>query len=285
VYLVHDYVHIFKNVCNNWITEPLPELTFQIDGIEFKACWKDICGLYEIDCQTPLRMTKHTHTSVFPKVLQRQSVSLVCKVFDYKTIAAFEAVKDKLSYHPGPFKLITLITNWFKMMNVKDRYVDIRLGNDNRAPWKINCNSFKELEFICNVVSACRWESTGKRCRKLTKFAADAFAVTTKFNIAAATDLLSTHHFRYVLPAIFSQDPLEKFFGQARQQFGGNFYIDIVDVLAAAKVQQLHPLLKLDIVPKDDAQRTCIHCTEILDDEDLELIQDISTEETQFLIA
>jgi len=79
-------------------------------------------------------MTKLTHIFVFPKVLQRQSVPLVCKVFDDKTIAAFETVKDKLIYHPGTVKLVTLITNWFKMMNGKDRYDDIRLRDDKRAP-------------------------------------------------------------------------------------------------------------------------------------------------------
>jgi len=76
---------------------------------------------------------------------------------------------------------------------------------------------------ICNVVSTCQWESTGKRCRKLTKFTADAFVVTTKFNIAVATDLLTNQHFRYFLPAKLSWDPLERFFGQARQLFSGNF--------------------------------------------------------------
>lgn len=89
IYLVYDYVHIFKNIRNNWITEPQQELSFQVDGTEYKACWKDICRLYETDSKTPLRMTKLTHTAVFPKVLQRQSVPLVCKVFDDKTVAAF----------------------------------------------------------------------------------------------------------------------------------------------------------------------------------------------------
>jgi len=137
---------------------------------------------------------------------------------------------------------------------------------------------------MCNVVSTCRWEGTGKRCRKLTKFTADAFVVTTQFNIAAATKLLTDHHFRYVLPAVFSQDPLEKFFGQARQRFGGNFYIDIGDVIAAAKVQRLHQLLKLDIIPKDDAQRTCSNCTATPDEQDLEMLQDITTDDTENLI-
>lgn len=261
MYLVHDYVHIFKNIRNNWITEPQQELSFELDGTEYKACWKDICHLYEIDSKTPLRMTKLTHTAVFPKVLQRQSVPLVCNVFDDKTVAAFEAVKDKLEFQPGTVKFVTLITTWFQLMNVKDRYSYIKLRDDRREPWKLDCDSFKKLESICNVVSTCRWKGSGKRCRKLTKFTADAFVVTTKFNIAAATKLLSDYHFSYVLPAVFSQDPLEKFFGQARQRFGGNFYIDICDVIAAAKVQRLHQLLKLDIIPKYDAQRTCTSCT------------------------
>jgi len=96
VYLVHDNVHIFKNVSNKWITEPLQELTFHIDGIEYKCCY--------------CLVIKH----------------LVCKVFDDQTLAAFEAVKDKSSYHPGTVKLMALRPNWFKMMNVKDRSAQIR---------------------------------------------------------------------------------------------------------------------------------------------------------------
>ena len=284
IYLVYDYVHIFKNIRNNWITEPQQELSFRLDGKDYKACWKDICRLYETDSRTPLRMTKLTHTAVFPKVLQRQSVQLVCKVFDDKAVAAFEAVKETLEFQPGTVKFVTMITSWFQMMNVKDRYSHIKLRDDRREPWKLDCDNFKKLESMCNVVSACRWEGTGKRCRKLTKFTADAFVVATKFNIAAATELLTDHHFSYVLPAVFSQDPLEKFFGQARQRFGGNFYIDIGDVIAAAKVQRLHQLLKLDIIPKDDAQRTCSKCTATPDELDLQMLQDITTDDTVNLI-
>lgn len=284
VYLVHDYVHIFKNIRNNWITEPKQVLSFHSNGMEYKACWSDIVNLHEMDSKTPLRMTKLTHTAVFPKVLQRQSVPLVCKVFDDKTIAAFEAVKDKLDFQVGTVKLVTLITNWFHMMNVKDRYSEIKRRDDRQSAWTIDCNSFKNLESICDAISTCRWDGSGRRCEKLTKFTADAFVVTTKFNIAAATELLRDHHFRYVLPAVFSQDPLEKFFGQARQRFGGNFYIDIGDVVAAAKVQRLHQLLKLDLIPNDDAQLTCSSCSATPDDQDLELLQDISSDDTDNLI-
>lgn len=95
-----------------------------------KQCTKHVgktSVVYEIDSKTPLRMTKLTNTAVFPKVLQRQSVPLVCKVFDDKTVAAFEAVKDKVNFQPGTVKFVSLITNWFQMMNVKDRYNYIKL--------------------------------------------------------------------------------------------------------------------------------------------------------------
>jgi hypothetical protein len=77
---------------------------------------------------------------------------------------------------------------------------------------------------------------------------------------------------------------LHQFVISARQRFGGNFYIDIGDVIAAAKVQRLHQLLKLDIIPKDDAQRTCSHCAAETDEEDLELLQDVATDDTEILI-
>jgi hypothetical protein len=38
IYVVHDYVHIFKNTRNNWITEPKQELSFHLDGTQYKAC-------------------------------------------------------------------------------------------------------------------------------------------------------------------------------------------------------------------------------------------------------
>ena len=139
----------------------------------------DICHLYEIDSKTPLRMMKLTHTSVFPEVLLRQIVPLVCKVFDDKTISAFEATKDKLHFQPETVKLVTLITHWFKTMNVKDRYNDIKLRDGTRAPWSIDCDSLQNLESLCKVVATCRWDGTGNRCRKLAKFTADAFLVTT----------------------------------------------------------------------------------------------------------
>jgi len=48
------------------------------------------------------------------------------------------------------------------MMNVKDRYSYIKLRDDRREPWTFDCDGFKKLESMCNVVSTCHWHATGK---------------------------------------------------------------------------------------------------------------------------
>ena len=49
VYLVFDYVHVFKNIRNNWMTVPDQLLSFEHDGTSYIAAWSDIIALYEED--------------------------------------------------------------------------------------------------------------------------------------------------------------------------------------------------------------------------------------------
>ena len=177
-----------------------------------------------------MRLTKLTYTSVNPKPLQRQSVPLVYQVFNEKTVAAMKALKDKLKIQEGTILFIEIISNWLKMMNIKDKFVHQRLRDNFCAPWSNGCESFSHLENICNIITTCEWEGGRGREKKLTKFTASAFVVTTRNSIAAANHLFQNHGFHYILPAVFSTNPLEKFFGNARQRKGGNFYIDIIDV-------------------------------------------------------
>jgi hypothetical protein len=84
---------------------------------------------------------------------------------------------------------------------------------------------------------------------------------------------------------VFSQDPLEKFFGQARQRCGGNFYIDVADILSAAKVQRLHQLIKHDVVNRAGPKPSmCEYCELTIDARDLELVNDITVNDTQTLL-
>ena len=286
IFLLYDYVHIFKNIRNNWYTEPSKKLTFTVDNKDYLASWNDIETLYNADKVMPVRLTKLTQASVYPKPLQRQSVPLVCKVFNEKTSAALLSLNNQFQFQEGTIIFINLVSQWFKMMNIKDKYACIRLKDDLRAPWVLNCPSFGKLKEMCKVISSCRWSGGRGRVQKMTQFTADAFIVTTTNVISAAEYLLKDLNFQYVLPAVFSQDPEEKFFGQARQRSGGKFYIDITDVVAAGRTQQMHQLIKYDAAPdcSDRKGINCPVCSQEILSEDIDLVHELDIHETQSLM-
>ena len=106
--------HIYKNIRNNWITEPAKELTFTLNGKEYLACWSDIEWLYKEDRKTPFRLTKLNYAAVNP--LQRQCFDLVSKVFHDKTNAALRSKEliIKFKFNEGTAVLISLLTEWYK---------------------------------------------------------------------------------------------------------------------------------------------------------------------------
>ena len=75
------------------------------------------------------------------------------------------------------------------------------------------------LLHICTVIESCKWSSHHGKTKKLTKFTADAFVVTTKCNIAAAKRLIEVHTFQYILPAV----PLKSFLGKPDNKRVGTF--------------------------------------------------------------
>jgi hypothetical protein len=286
-FLTFDYDHIYKNIRNNWITEKTKELKFKFEGKEHTACWADIEDLYKEDCKTPLRLTKLNFTAVAPKILQRQCIDFVSRIFHDKTIAALQmsGLKQKHRFSDGTMIFIKMVSRWYKMMNVKSKFSHLRLRDDNRREWTEGCGSFTELLGICDAIETCVYHVIKDRQKKLTKYTGEAFIESTKSNIAAAKYLFEEHGFQFVLPgSVFSQSPLEIFFGLARMRNAGNFYIDIIDVQAAANAKNLHNLLKLDIVPGGEEGRKCCLCNMDPDPVDLEGISGLTLEETQALL-
>ena len=113
-----------------------------------------------------IRLTKLSKVAVFPKPLERQNVSFVCQIFNEKTVAALKALRSEMNFQEGTIIFIELITNWFKMMNIKDNYLWIHLKDDLRAPWTPKCESFVKLKDTCSVISSCRWPGGKDRVKK-----------------------------------------------------------------------------------------------------------------------
>ena len=99
----------------------------------YVARWRDIEALYNEDRKNTIRLTKITYTAVYPKPLQRQSVPFVCQIFHEKTVAALSTLKNQLDISEGTMIFVKLITDWFHMMNVKDRYSGINMRDECRG--------------------------------------------------------------------------------------------------------------------------------------------------------
>ena len=75
-------------------------------------------------------------------------------------------------------------------------------------------HKFQKLDETCDVISSCAWPGGQGRTQILTKQTAYAFVLSTRENVQAAELLLTHHNFSYVLPGVFADEALEKFFGQ-----------------------------------------------------------------------
>ena len=67
LFLLSDYVHILKNIRNNWITEKTKELKYEIDGETKVAKWSDLEQLYKLECNKTVKLSKLTAVSSLSK--------------------------------------------------------------------------------------------------------------------------------------------------------------------------------------------------------------------------
>ena len=49
IFLLFDFVHLIKNIRNNWITEAMQELFYTVDDVKRVAKWSDLKHLYELE--------------------------------------------------------------------------------------------------------------------------------------------------------------------------------------------------------------------------------------------
>ena len=75
MFLLYDYVHLLKNICNNWITDKCSELKFYHDGVEMISKWEVLQSIYEKENKEIIKLSKLTEVSVYPKPVEWQKVT------------------------------------------------------------------------------------------------------------------------------------------------------------------------------------------------------------------
>ena len=99
MFLLFDFVHLVKNIRNNWLTEENSELNFKFDDEVFTARWADLVKLYKLEEQAIpnesgiIGLSRLREVAVTPKPVERQRVDMCLPVFCQETCTA-------LNVHP-----------------------------------------------------------------------------------------------------------------------------------------------------------------------------------------
>ena len=225
LFLLFDYVHLIKSIRNNWITEKVKELEFDIQNERFVACSNDLIKLYRLERDELTKLSSSNEVSVFPKPIERQKVSTCLKVFCEKKIAA---LKSHPELNPnevnGTVKFIEVILSFWKIVSNKDIKGDERHRDPLKNPISSSDDgNMKILMEIAAMAEKMRGKQ-GSRIKSLTRDNSSALEHTCNGLIELSENLLLRGQ-QYVLLGEFTTDYLEATFGELRQGSGGTYFI------------------------------------------------------------
>ena len=288
MFLLFDYVHIMKNIRNNWLTEKTGELVYDDNGTKKTAKWSHITQLFKAEVADPLlRLSKLTEKSVMPKHTEKQSVPICLQVFCDETATALlthSATKNEENILET-VTFIQKVVKFWKIVSVKKKFMDVLLNDPLKGV--IEDPNDPRLLYLREFGDMClAMKSRPKlRIKQLTRDTALAIHQTCYGLVDLAQDLLASTH-RYVALGKFTTDPLEKAFGKLRQGSGGTYFISVQQVLEKLNIQKAKLLLTLtemEDLPNDVGHK-CELCGFGANEEVCEIVDNLTTLEESLTI-
>jgi len=285
-FLLFDFVHLIKNIRNNWLTEKTGELVFYENGVEKKACWKHLIKLYEAESNCLMKLSDLNEVSIRPSHIEKQSVSTCLKVFSDKTYNALlnHPETTNISNISETADFIKLVVTWWKILNVKNVDVDCRF-NDNRQAVIRDPNDDR-LKFVFDFGEmALRMTSKQrKRIKQLTHDTGHSINHTCKGIVELTKTLLKETH-KYVLLGKFTTDPLEKEFSKLRQGSGGTYFLSVQQIIEKFNISKASLLLTYNINDSASyAGHSCQFCGFFLDESSAEVFDNLPTLEKSITV-
>ena len=210
MFLFFDYVHLLKNIRNNWITEKCSELKFYDNGIEMVAKWEILKSLYKREKDEIIKLSKLTEVSVYPKPIERQKVSHCLKFFCDETIAALKTT----TYLPidetnETVIFLEKILKFWKIVSTKEIYGDLRKKDPLRKTVSdVQDENLQYLRDFAKLSKSMRGKQ-GKRIKSLTKDTSEAIEHTC-YGLVEMCEHLLESGFDFVMLGEFTSDFLEK---------------------------------------------------------------------------
>ena len=120
LFLLLDYVHIFKDIRNNWIIEVTQELEFYLNDQKYTSKWSDIRKLYYYESKELVKMSRLTFEAVCPTPIERQRVGTCLRVFCDETTSALK-VHPEIQDASGTIYFLTFVLEFWKIVNVHSK--------------------------------------------------------------------------------------------------------------------------------------------------------------------
>ena len=252
IFLLYDYVHIFKCIYNNFVNKRRL-LCPKYDGLIVAPDMNHIESLRKIELGRPLKYAhKLTDKVLHPMPIQKTNVQLADSLFHESTIEGL--VYYSKHGHPefmNTANFLRIIRTWWNVCNVKNRYAGQRtrdlvrtsISNDE------NVGDMGGVQLLTKFAGWIKlWENT---CIEKKDFkhglSRETFKTsqhTSRGLAAVAIYLIDEKGFSYVLLAFLSGDPIERRFGWYRQLSGANYFLSVRQFLEAEKKIRLQTLIK-----------------------------------------
>ena len=277
-FLLFDFVHIVKNIRNNWMTETTGELNFKDADVLRTAKWAHLLQLFRGESENPLvKLSRLNEKSVMPKHTEKQSVPLCLRVFCDETATALlihSSTKDEPGINDTAIFIQKVVKLW-KILNVKCKGEDVRCNDTLRAV--IASKNDHRLDYLLAFGNmALKMISVPKnRVKQFTRDTSLAIHQTCNGIVELARHLLDTSH-SYVLLGKFTTDKIEKSFSKLRQGSGGTYFISVQQILEKVNIEKTNLLLKCnDFDVENNVSHRCDRCHFEMDEETAEIFDNL----------
>jgi hypothetical protein len=119
-FLTYNFVHVFKNIKNNWLNlknyQKIIYLDFDDDNVIHKTSFEHLREFYKNEkCLLVKKANKLNCKTVFPNTFERQKVLLVDNRFHHSIIAALTSESE----FKDTAYFLNIITKWWDVVNSK----------------------------------------------------------------------------------------------------------------------------------------------------------------------
>ena len=245
IFILHDSVHLLKCIWHNWLnlkdesqTYTWPSYPVDSDSSVLKATLSSLKAVYHQDIHNIVKLAPSlTYKALFPSNLDRQRVPLALGVFNEYNVAALKLVGENDSAN-----FISIILQWWNIVNVKNKFVGMKTRNTFSQPItkEDQANLMHLVQFLKWLEA---WQNLAGPIGRLTTETINALTRTVNAVIQLSEYALNTLGIEYLLLGKLQTDNLEARFGEYRQLSGANYLVSVQQILESEKKLRIYSVL------------------------------------------